>query len=216
MATKTEQLPPIAVNIPKPNIQTIEIVLVGDARLVLHKWSEKAIGEMEDKRAGKARKKKEPVNPQEQYEAAMYSLPDGSQGFPAGGVKKSAVNACRYTEGITMVMARGVIFVERDVVDDDGNDLVLIHGDGPYMRRDMVRIAMGTTDIRYRPEFRTWKIKVRVRFNANIITAEQLINLFNLAGHHVGIGEGRPGAPKNTMDWGLFHIATGEELEEAA
>lgn len=54
---------------------------------------------------------------------------------------------------------------------------------------------------------------LRVKYNANVITQEQLVNLLALAGLHVGIGEGRPGAPKNTMDWGQFHVATDAEVE---
>ena len=205
---------PIIVTIPALDIQIIEIELVGDSRIVINKWSQKAIKQMEDKRAGKALKKKAPVRPQEVYEAAMYVLPDGTHGFPASGFKGSAVSACRHAEGLTMVKARGIIFVEAEAVDDEGNDLVIINGDGPHMRCDPVRLATGVVDLRYRPEFRTWRACIRVRYNANIITAEQVVNLFNLAGHHVGVGEGRP--ERSTKDWGRFHVATGAELEGSA
>ena len=204
----------VSIDIPKPDIQTLSLVLVGDEIAVPHRWSEKAIKMMEDKRAGKARKKKEPADPQAEYEASLYRFPDGAYGVPATWFKGAAVDACRYTEGITMKAARGVIFVKYDGRAEDGTALVHINGDGPHMRRDMVRIAMGTADIRYRGEFRDWWVSIRVKYNANILTAEQLVNLFSLAGHHVGVGEGRPGAPKNTMDWGLFHVGSEEEIAQ--
>jgi len=205
----------ILIDIPKPDIQTINLVLVSDSRLVSHRWSEKARQQMMDKQTGKAVKKKEPKNPEEDYKATLYQHKDGWYGMPATAFKGAAVNACRYTEGITMVMARGVIFVESDGSDKDGIELVKVEGDGPHMREDMVRIGMLQSDIRHRGEWREWKTNVRVRYNANIITAEQIMNLFSLAGLHVGIGEGRPGAPKKSMDWGMFHVATGKEAKNA-
>lgn len=203
-----------AISIPKPDIRVMEVPVIGDARLVIHKWSEKAIQMIKDKQAGKARPKKENRNPLQEYEQSQYiDAEEGWNGFPVNGFKSSLVGACRYCEGITMVMARGVLHVEADGVDKSGVELIRLHGDGPHMRQDMVRIAMGTADIRYRAEFRQWQALVRVKFNANVISEEQLFNLFQLAGLHCGIGEGRPSAPKNTMDWGYFHPATQEELE---
>lgn len=205
----------VAINIPKPDIQMIEIPIVGDGRLVVHRWSQKAIRQMEEKRAGKARKKKDPLDPEAEYQATIYRLLDGRCGVPATAFKKAAVDACRFAEGVTMIMARGVLFVLPDGVDDEGMDLVAIEGE-PQMRRDVTRISMGTADLRYRAEFREWRTIIRVRYNRNVISAEQIVNLFALAGMHVGIGEGRPGAPRNTMDWGRFHVATSEEVEAVA
>jgi hypothetical protein len=40
----------------------------------------------------------------------------------------------------------------------------------PTMREDMVRVGMGTADIRYRGEYRTWRVKLQIRYNANMIS----------------------------------------------
>ena len=199
---------PVNVMIPKPDIRTVEIPVIGDSRLVVHKWSKKAIQMMLDSQTGKANKKKEPKSPEKDFKDSLYVSTEGWYGVPCTAFKGSVVAACRYVDGFPMTQARGIIFVLPDGVDDDGNDLVRIEGDGPHPREDMVRIAMGKADIRYRGEFRTWRATPQVEFNTNVITMEQLVNLFNLAGHHVGVGEGRPGSPKTSMDWGRFHIAS--------
>jgi hypothetical protein len=51
---------------------------------------------------------------------------------------------------------------------------------------------------------------VRVRFNANVLSAAQIVNLFNTAGFGVGIGEWRP---EKDGQFGMFHVATADELQ---
>ena len=69
----------------------------------------------------------------------------------------------------------------------------------------MVKIAMGTADIRYRGEFKEWKASFILRYNANVIGPEQILNLFNTAGFAIGVGEWRP---QRDGSFGMFHVAT--------
>lgn len=214
--TKTEKVEAVGIEITAPDIRQFEVAVIGDSRLVIHRWSEKAKKIILDKQMGKARGKKDRKIPEEDFKDAQYVSTKGWQGIPSASFKKSMVGACRYVEGLPMTQARGVLRVLSEGTDKrDGTDLVRLYGDGPHMREDMVRIDNGkTTDIRHRPEFRTWHCWVTITYNNNIISEEQLMNLLSLAGLHVGIMEGRPGAPKNTMDWGTFHIAGPKELKK--
>ncbi len=201
------------VEIPEPDITTVHLVLVGDKKLVMHAWSQKSRKMIEDAQSGAARKKKEPRDPDAEFNAARYVSKDGWDGIPAISFKKSAVGACRYVEGIPMTQARGVIFVEHDGVDQYDNELIRIMSDPPVKQEDTVRLPNGNADLRYRPRYDRWYVNIRVRFNSNVISQAQVINLFSLAGLHCGVGEGRPNSKSNTMDWGMFHIAQPEELE---
>ena len=195
------------VSIHKPNIAEFLVPIVGTSRLVSHAWDQKAIDMMLDKQKGKAVPKKAPKDPEADFKASLYQSTEGWYGFPAVAFKQAAVAACRFCDNsVKMNIARGIIFVQPDGYTENGHDIVRIDGDKPVMREDMVRIAMGTADIRYRGEFRNWSANLRVRVNANILSPEHIFNLFELAGHHVGIGEGRPGAPKTSMDWGMFTV----------
>lgn len=73
----------------------------------------------------------------------------------------------------------------------------------------MVRVGMGTADIRYRPEFVDWRIPVTLKINASVISPEQVANLLNIAGFGVGIGEWRP---EKNGQYGRFHVATSDEV----
>ena len=185
-----------AIELPQLNIQTMCLKVIGDSPLVCHRFSEKAKKQILDKQMKKAKGAKEAKDPQADYEASLYPHPDGGYGFPAIGLKAAAVSACRNVDGITMTMARQAFHIPCELVVIDGE---------PEMREDMVRLNGKTADIRYRGAFNEWSTEFDVRFDANVISVEQLVNLFNIAGFAVGIGEHRP---ERSGSWGMFHIAT--------
>ncbi len=181
------------------DIRRFEITLVGDSPLICHRWSEKAKREMLDKQTKRAKQAKEAKIPENDYRESLYHLPDGGYGFPANGVKAAAVAACRHADDLKMTFLRGAFHID--------GEMVRINGE-PSMREDMVRIGMGTADIRFRGEFRKWSTTFTVRYNASTISIEQIVNLFNIAGFAVGLGEWRP---EKRGSYGMFHVATGDE-----
>lgn len=195
MAAKAAKAPAAEeVIVPPIEIKRLLITIVGDSPLIMHAWSDKAKQEMLDKQMGKARAKKEPKDPQRDYEEAFYRLPDGRPGFPTIAFKAAAVAAARQVEGLTMTFLRGAFHIT--------GELAVIEGE-PQMREDTVRIGMGTADLRYRPEFKEWKTVLDVRLNSRAMTIEQLIHLINQAGFSVGIGEWRP---EKDGQYGMFHV----------
>lgn len=173
------------------------VEVVGDTPLIVHAWSEKAKREMLEKQMKKAKTAKAAKDPEKDYQDAFYRLPSGKPGFPTIAFKSAAVNAGgRFSDGLKMTELRGSFFIE--------GELVEIIGD-PRMREDMVRIAMGTADIRYRPEFVIWSVKLPIKYNADAISLEQIVNLLNLAGFGVGVGEWRP---EKDGQYGMFHVKT--------
>jgi len=196
-AVKTQEKTTV-IEIPKIQISQMEIVLVGDSPLVSHKWSDKAKKMMLGKQMKEAKTAKEAKDPHQDYLDSMYEHPDGGYGFPTIAFKAAAIKACRFTDGVKMTEARGAFHVVGDLAKVEGE---------PNMREDMVRIAMGTADIRYRGEFKQWKVRLLVRYNASVLSPAQIYNLFNLAGFGVGVGEGRP---EKNGSWGMFHVEASE------
>jgi len=185
------------INLPQLNIQVCTIKLVGDTSLIVHRWSEKAKEEIRSKQAKKAKQAKAARDPQADFVASLYPLPDGGYGFPTIGIKACAVGACSHVEGVTKVLARGAFHVNTEMTQILPKDIE------PQMREDMVRIGMGVADLRYRGEFTDWHMTLEVRYNANAISEDQIRNLFNTAGFAIGIGEWRP--QKNGLH-GMFHV----------
>lgn len=194
---KTEEI----VEIKAINILRVTLTLIGDSPLIVDAWSAKAKKGMLDKQMKKAQTAKQAKDPARDYEEAFYRLENGKPGFPTVAFKAAAVSAGgRFSEGLKMTELRGAFHIEGELVEIIGE---------PKMREDMVRVGMGTADIRYRPEFPHWTVKLPVRYNADKISIEQMANIFNLAGFGVGVGEWRP---ERDGQFGMFHVATeGEE-----
>lgn len=182
---------------PIPGIRRahMKITLIGDSALISHRWSDKAKKEMLDKQMQRAKTAKAAKDPERDYRESLYEHPAGGYGFPCVAFKAAAVSACRFTDGIKMTEARGAFHVDGELAKIDGE---------PSVREDMVRVGMGTADIRYRGEFLTWRTVLDVTYNADKITPEQIANLFNLAGFGVGVGEWRP---EKDGSYGRFHVA---------
>lgn len=198
--------------------ERVKIRIVGDTPLIMHAWSEKAKRMMLEAQMGKAKgKKKEAKNPVEDFINSMYwltempeemtedafykAISNGARfGFPVTAIKQAAISAA-YRMGWSKdkMSLRGSFFI-----DGTDGDMVEIHSDVPEMREDMVRVGMGTADIRYRGEFRNWYADLTIRYNTNgQHSLENIINIINAGGYICGIGEWRP---EKDGQFGTFHV----------
>lgn len=207
----------VAVELPRLNIERVEVTLVGDTPLIMHKWSEKAKKEMLDKQMKRAKTAKAAKDPERDFQESVYALDENEDlvvgswkdhkgairfGFPVIGFKAAAVTACTSIGGITKVQARQAFHID--------GEYAIIEGAPPRSREDMVRIGMGTADIRYRGEFFPWYTTLVIAHNANVMSAEQILNMLNTAGFGVGVGEWRP---EKDGQFGRFHVATEGDME---
>lgn len=194
MATKKPAAAAQSITLPPLNLQRITLRLVGDSPLICHAWSTKAKKQMLDKQMKRANVGRAAKDPEQDYRDSLYQHPEGGYGFPAIAFKAAAVDAATFVDGLTKVMMRGAFHIP--------GELLKIEGE-PSPREDMVKIAMGTSDIRYRGQFEQWAVTVPVVFNANAISTEQLTNMFSVAGFACGVGEWRP---QRDGSYGRFHV----------
>lgn len=186
-----------SIQIPQMGIGMFKLNIRGTSPLICHKFSNKAKEMMlvpKGQRVTTA--KRAPRNPEESFRESLYPVEGkrGVYGFPASGFKKAAVSACRQLDSIQMTFIRGAFFVMGDLVEIDGK---------PTMREDMVRLNGQKADIRYRAEFKTWKATLTIRYNKGSISVPQIVNLFNIAGFSVGVGEWRP---EKSGAYGMFEV----------
>lgn len=205
-----------------------QIRIVGDTPLIMHCWSEKAKRMMLEAQLGIAKGKKKQIrNPVDDFIQSMYWMagkpeyPEGASdaecteafetairngatfGFPATAFKQAANSAAYRLGWVKNQMGlRGAFFIEAD----DPNGLVKIDSDTPEMREDMVRVGMGSADLRYRAQFNHWCANLNISYNAaSEYGLDVVVNALNAAGFTVGIGEWRAERDGN---FGRFHVAT--------
>jgi len=172
----------------------------GISALIEHKWSEKAIKMMEDKHAGVKVKNRDVRVPEQEFKDAAYVCEDGRFGFPSGGLKKCMINAAHKDIGLEKTLLKKSLFI---LPDDTVNNLCAFESDEPLMRQDIVKVGMGSTDLRYRPEFRNWSMIVRIEFDSQSLTLNTILSLVQRAGFGVGLGEMRP---EKGGEYGRFEV----------
>jgi hypothetical protein len=207
---------PVQLVVPAIDVRLFTVRVVSDTPLICHAWSDKALRIIEERQAKKAKAAKPARVPWEDFVNSLYWVSDRPRGkvtrkqieaatfgFPVGAFKDAAVGACRYADGVKMTTARGAFHLV--------GERATIIAEPPIMRTDMVRIAMGTADVRYRAHFENWAVDLTVRYNAASLTPEQIVNLINIAGFGVGVGDWRP---EHNGSYGQFHVATIEDVQE--
>jgi hypothetical protein len=215
MATKkAEEI----VEIKPLDIKEVKIKIVGDTPLIVHAWSEKAKRMMlEAQMKSTKTKARELRDPYDDFIQSMYwiegkpehSTPEAFEkavkngakwGFPIGAIKMAG-NAAAYRMGWVknQMGLRGAYFLRSEY-----GELARIEGSVPEMREDMVRVGMGSADLRYRAEFKDWSMNLVLEYNASgDMTLEQIINVINAGGYVCGLGEWRPEKDGSN---GRYHI----------
>ena len=213
MASKKEtvmELPPL-------QIQRASLYIVGDTPLISHAWSEKAKLMMLQKQQKKASTTKEIRRPTVEFVNSLYwltekpdfesmsdeeaqakwfeVLPNSKFGFPTLAFKDAAVSGAFQQKVLDKkTTARGAIHTIDEFVVIEGTTTI---------REDMTRIGMGTADLRYRAEFKSWATVINLKYNSGAISLEQVVNLFNIGGFSNGVGDWRPAKDGN---FGTFHV----------
>jgi len=208
------------VDIHRPNIKNLKVNLIGDTPLLVHRLTEKLKKEFESRNEGRATPKKKIRNREEEFCESLYWLDkDGKEisakkdpskhkywGFPASGVKKCAIFACRSFKNVKMTEMKGAFHIlGRHIMIKGTPQIQQEQGcDGIWVREGGKGPGTGTPNIRYRAEFPEWEASISIMYNANMITPDQIFNLLNTAGFAVGLGEDRP--DKSANSYGMFHV----------
>lgn len=205
-AKKTE-----AFVIKPPKFEILEFPVIGTTPLVIHRFSSKTKQQMKQKmetgKAASSKKNREAKLTDDLFAEARYFSPDGWDGFNASSVRNALISACRLV-GFKMTLAKLSVFVQQDGWDaqEPQIPLVRIYGDATK-QEDIARVETGQPYVTVRAAYHDWKAKIRIRWDADQFTRDDVANLLARVGMQVGIGEGRPDSKNSTgMGWGLFDL----------
>jgi hypothetical protein len=112
-----------------------------------------------------------------------------------------------FGKSVKMTELRQSLLFLPDGFGEDGLQLTrLVVADEPRVREDLVRVGMGTADLRYRAEYRQWGAVLRVEFMPNVIDLDSVVALIDAGGAN-GVGEWRP---ERSGSFGTYRVAGAE------
>jgi len=191
------------IRIPTLDLKRLTVTIEGTQPLITNRFSDEAERKLEESQsANKVKSAKAPRDPEAEFLAARYLIVDAGNpkqdicGFPASGIKKAMVAAGGRVTEAKMTWLRAVFNVEGE------EGLVRIDADAPQMRTDHVN-QMGRGNVRYRPQFYPWSMKLSIVFNATQTSSTDIVNLLQQAGFSIGIGDWRP---EKNGSFGTFKV----------
>lgn len=210
---------PTTVTIQPPKFRTAVFKIKGTAPLVIHRFSAKTLQQMKAKmEAGKSassKKNREAKATDELFQEARYISKEGWDGFHAASIRNAMISACRLVN-FKMTLAKLSLFTIADGCDakEPQIPLVRIIGD-PIKQEDMARVETGQPYCCVRAAYHDWSAEVKIRWDADQFSVEDVTNLLSRVGMQVGIGEGRPDSKNSAgMGWGTFEIVKHEDAKD--
>jgi len=194
-----------------PAFQVAEFEIIGTSPLVIHRFSAKTKQEMKQKmetgKAASSKKNREAKNTDDTFQESRYISKEGWDGFHAGAIRSAMISACRLV-GFKMTLAKLSLFVVNDGWDAKEPQIPLIRIYGKAEKQeDIARVETGQPYVTIRAAFYNWKSKLKIRWDADQFTIEDVYNLLIRVGMQVGLCEGRPDSKKSVgMGWGLFDV----------
>ncbi len=187
----------------------VEIGIEGISPLLMHAWSKKALRMLEMTPAERKKQPKEKRTPEATAKECAYYTDDGSYGLPLVAFKAALINVAHKDEGIEKTLVRKSVFIPST----DSNMCVPLSFDKePYVRTDTVRVGAGSTDLRYRLCFESWRATFQLCIDTSRLSVQDVVILANKAGFSTGIGDWRP---EKGGEMGRFRVDTSVPVTES-
>jgi len=188
------------INLKKLDIGTIVVKVVGDSPY-LPEPMDMAVLEKYNKIKSKQSYTKDDIPEEEKVKAKFYYTEDGKPGIPARAIYNSMIRASSYLfeikQGGMRNIKEGVTLVGDILPLKFKKQKVLTHWGRTSGMNGSPRKIM-------RNAFEDWDVEVTIQFNKANLSAEQIINVLNWAGFHIGVGGFRKEKKGN---FGAFHIS---------
>lgn len=188
----------------------LDVTIVGDGDLVLNKMNDVTVKQLTDKRKNKAKDIEVP-NMWEEIITSMHWYNSKPTDFSEDGlIKALEENApCITAFGLKKSFGDAVVRAEIDKYKTKfdanvnimaKNNLVPITFAGHYVDEKLMSPKKGSPVLVHLNRFSGWRATFTVSFIENVYSAEQILNIINLAGFGIGIGSGR------SSGYGRYHI----------
>jgi hypothetical protein len=190
----------IKVKLPEINLQSIKVTLEGKSPLLMDRMSDEIRNQILEKQTGVAKSNKKAIRDiAREVDNAIHKTKDGTIGFPAAAVKM-AMMECTSFVGDKMFSKKLVSGAVRIVNSKEG--LLPVK----FKKQDVLKHYIGP-QTKFSPQFHDWSCDVVFRFDANSISAQDIVTLVNHAGFYAGLGAWRPKCREGgSGEYGTFAV----------
>jgi hypothetical protein len=187
------------INIKPLKIGTLKVKVVGTSDLLCEPM-DMAVLDRYDKKKSMQNYEKDTMSEEDKAKEKYYYTKDGKKGFPA----RAFYNA--------MIRASSYLFEKSDGGMRNIREGVTIQGDIlplKYKKESRVTHWGRTSGMSKAPRkiirnaFSDWSVELTIQYNQSQLSAENIINVLNWAGFHVGVGGFRK---ENTGNYGAFTV----------
>jgi len=187
------------VNLKKLDIGTLKLKIVGDSPY-LPEPMDMAVLERYNSIKSKQNYIKDDIPEEEKVKAKVYLTEDGKEGIPARAIFNSMIRGSSYLFDIKQGGMRNI----KEGVTIKGDVLLL-----KYKKKNVLTHWGRTSGMKGSPRkimrnaYYDWSVDIVIEFNKSNLSAEQIVNVINWAGFHIGVGGFRK---EKTGNFGAFHL----------
>jgi len=187
------------INMQMINVEIMKVKVVGKSPY-LSEPMDMAVLDVYDAKKSKRNYTKDDISEEEKAKEKYYFTTDGKKGIPSRAFYNSMIRASSYLidkkQGGMRVVKEGVI-VKGDILPlKYSKEEVLTHWGRTSGQTKSPRKIM-------RNAFYDWSVNLEIEYNTNQLSSEQVINILNWAGFHIGVGAFRK---EKTGNYGMFFV----------
>lgn len=187
------------VNLNKLELGIIKVKVVGDSPFMPEPM-DMAVLEKYNKIRSKQHYQKDDISEEEKVKAKFYYTENEEYGILSRAFYNSMIRASSYLFEIKQGGMRNI----KEGITVKGDVLPL-----KYKKVSVVTHWGRTSGMKGSPRkimrnaFEDWSVELTIQYNKNNLSAEQIINVLNWAGFHIGVGGFRK---EKTGNFGAFHV----------
>lgn len=181
------------------NVETLKVKIIGTSPYLAEPMDMEVLERYDSKKA-KKNYSKDDVSEEEKVKNKYYYTTDGEIGIPARAFFNAMIRASSYifekSAGGMRNVKEGLI-VKGDILPlNFTREEVLTHWGRTSGQSKAPRKIM-------RNAFYDWSVELNIHYNGSQLSPEQVINILNWAGFHIGVGGFRK---EKTGNFGMFKV----------
>jgi hypothetical protein len=187
------------INVMPLKLGILNIKVVGDSPYMPEPMDQ-AVLDLYDKKRSKQSYKKDDISEAEKVKLKYYFTDTGKKGIPSRAFYNAMIRASSYLfdkkDGGMRNIKEGVLVKGNILPLDYSKEEVLEHWGRMSGQTKAPRKIL-------RNAFYDWSVNLEISYNQSQLSPEQIFNILNWAGFHIGVGGFRK---ERTGNYGMFHI----------